>query len=141
MFFTAATLGVATPFSARRSAPRMAADAVRATPNGVFNTANYRQAEALSQRLAPTAKASPARRHLCTLLLHSLSAHVDGVRRLIADSAVLLLVQLQRPSEGGDQCQARGVAARDRGVHRVLVVVAFADARDGAHVMLRVFER
>ena len=51
MFFSAAALGVATPFSARRSAPRMAADAVRATPNGVFNTANYREAEALSQRL------------------------------------------------------------------------------------------
>ena len=62
MFFTAATLGVATPFSARRSAPRMAADAVRSTPNGVFNTANYREAEALSQRLVDLSRNSKPQR-------------------------------------------------------------------------------
>ena len=65
MFFTAATLGVATPFSARRSAPRMprmAADTARATPNGVFNTANYREAEALSQRLVDLSRNSKPQR-------------------------------------------------------------------------------
>ena len=57
---SAAALGVTSPFSARtRHAPRMAAST---TPNGVFNTANYREAEALSQRLVDLSRNSKPQR-------------------------------------------------------------------------------